>query len=87
MEPRDTRPEAAAARARALSRLDPARRLALLGAMISDVRALANAGLRARHPHASDEEIFALFLRRTIPEALVEPVLRRRAERRSTPSS
>lgn len=54
---RDTAPEMAARYDAMIRALPGARRLEIAASLTSGVRALAEAGLRSRHPGASDDEI------------------------------
>jgi len=54
---RDTAPEMEVRYQESLGRLSPAERLEVAVQLSSGVRALAEAGLRHRHPDASEEEL------------------------------
>jgi hypothetical protein len=54
---RDTAPEMEVRYQRSLGQLSPAERLEVAVQLSSGVRALAEAGLRHRHPDASEEEL------------------------------
>jgi hypothetical protein len=61
MLPRDTTPDAHEAQLRWLRRLTPSARVELAVAMSEDTRAVARAGIAARHPDYSSTEVaFAL---------------------------
>jgi hypothetical protein len=53
----DTHPEAMARYAERLRALGPAERLAIAAGLTQGVRALAEAGLRRRHPRAGADEL------------------------------
>jgi hypothetical protein len=53
----DTTREAAALQGDAIRRLAPERRLELALAMSEDIRLLAEAGIRSRHPEFSDQRV------------------------------
>jgi len=53
----DTTPEATARYLRWLRETPPAQKLERMARLVADGRALARAGLRARHPRADDAEI------------------------------
>jgi len=58
----DTSREALQAQRAAFRRMTPTQRLAIAAEMSDDVRALAEAGIRARHPEFSDEQIRAALV-------------------------
>lgn len=55
--PLDTSPDAAARQVDALRGMSPEERLWIAAAMSDDVRSLAEAGIRSRHPELSDGEV------------------------------
>lgn len=57
VRPRDTSNEAYRRQIDALRAIAPADRLRIADAMSSEVRALAEAGIRRRHPEASPAEV------------------------------
>ena len=58
---RDTTPESHAVQMNVYRRLGPARRARLAARLSEDVRELARAGIRARHPAYTEDEVeFAL---------------------------
>ena len=62
MRPRDTDARAEQVQLELLRRMSPEQRIALAVQMSEDVRALARAGIRARHPEYSDAQLrHALF--------------------------
>jgi hypothetical protein len=61
--PRDTTPAARACARDVLRQLSPAERLAIAEALSDDVRAVAEAGIRARRPGASETEVAATLAR------------------------
>ena len=63
VRPRDTTPGAHEAQVRWLQRLGPAGRVALASEMSEDVRELARAGIRARHPDYSAPQVAFALLR------------------------
>jgi hypothetical protein len=63
--PRDTTVESSEAQLDAYRRLGPARRARLAATLSADTRQLARAGIRARHPDYTDQEV-ELALRRLI---------------------
>jgi hypothetical protein len=75
---RDTTPEMAARYDAMIRALPGARRLELAASLSSGVRALAEAGLRSRHPTASETELrcrlAALLYGRAVAERLFEDV-------------
>lgn len=70
----DTRPDAERARLAAIRRMEPARRLREALDLSETVRAIALAGLRARHPGRTDLELVGLMLGRPlVPGGSVGP--------------
>lgn len=59
--PEDTSPEAFEVQLRIYREMSPARKLQQVNALIRASRRLAMAGLRERHPDASDEELKKRF--------------------------
>ena len=60
----DTSPQAAAVQRRLYRQMGPKRRLLLALSLCDEARAIAEAGIRARHPDYTDEEVReALFVR------------------------
>lgn len=60
--PLDTSPEAHEAQLRSLRRLTPSQRSDIAAQMSEDVRDIARAGIRSRHPNYTAEEVnFVLF--------------------------
>jgi hypothetical protein len=74
----DTSPAAAARYAERLRALGPAERLAIAAGLTQGVRALAEAGIRQRHPDADPEEVrrrlAALLYGRATAERLLGPL-------------
>ncbi len=74
----DTSPAAAARYAERLRALGPAERLAIAAGLTQGVRALAEAGIRQRHPGAGPEEVrrrlAALLYGRATAERLFGPL-------------
>lgn len=58
VRPRDTTPAAYEAQLRVYRRMSGAEKVALAAQLSEDVRAVAMAGIRARHPEYSDREIW-----------------------------
>jgi hypothetical protein len=57
MQPADTAPEAAARQREAFRAMTPERRVELAVEMSDQIRAIAESGIRARHPELSDREV------------------------------
>lgn len=76
--PSDTSPEAWERHLRALGRLTPEQRLAAAAAWSDDVRALAEAGIRSRHPEFGPDEVRAAMADILLGPALAEEVRRAR---------
>jgi len=58
----DTSREALRVQRAAFRRMTPAQRLAIAAEMSDEARALAEAGIRARHPEFSDDELRAALV-------------------------
>jgi hypothetical protein len=67
----DTTPAAEAALIRRARELSPAEKLELVAAMTRSLWGLAEAGVRSRHPAASDEEARRRLAARVLPPELV----------------
>ena len=63
MQPSDTTAEAAAVQRQVFAAMTGPQRLLATSAMAEEVRTIALAGLRTRHPDASDDEIRRQWLR------------------------
>ena len=63
--------------------MTPAQRAELTDAMSRDARELALAGLRMRHPQASEAALLDAYARLTLSPALAEAVVEERARRAS----
>ena len=57
MRPRDTTPDAHRRQLDGFRSMDPATRVRLAWAMSEEARAVSAAGIRARHPEYSDDEV------------------------------
>jgi hypothetical protein len=71
--PRDTSAEAWQLQVEALRRMSPEKRLAAGAAMSDEVRALVEAGIRARHPEYSATELRAAIARVMLDEGAPRP--------------
>jgi hypothetical protein len=65
--------------------MTPGERLARGLELMEDIRGLALAGVRARHPGLPEAEVFRLFLRLHLPASTADRVAAMRAARRSGP--
>ncbi|MEO8595606.1 MAG: hypothetical protein ABI759_19970 [Candidatus Solibacter sp.] len=74
MRPRDTSPEAWAFQMELMRRMTPAEKLQRTFEFSALVRAFGEAGLRRRHPDASDREIFLRSARLTLGAELYNKV-------------
>jgi len=79
MKARDTSAEAQARYVEALRRSSPEQRLAAAAAMSAEIRSLAEAGVRSRHPEYGPDEV-----RAAVAEILLGPQLARSARRART---
>jgi hypothetical protein len=70
MRPRDTSPEAWEVFLEANRRMSPAEKLTRVFEHSAFVRSLMMAGIRRRHPEASDREVFLRFARQTLGQEL-----------------
>ncbi|MEZ4366281.1 MAG: hypothetical protein R2939_08320 [Kofleriaceae bacterium] len=70
MRPADTTADAHAAQLAVYRRMTPAQRVAVAAAMSDDVRAIAIAGIAARHPAYTAADAEAAYLRLTLGESL-----------------
>lgn len=59
---RDTDPAAEAVQFRILAQMSPSQKLQLVDQAIRNANAATRMGLRARHPHASEEELHWRFM-------------------------
>jgi hypothetical protein len=80
--PRDTSADAQSRYIRALGEIGPERRLASAAALSDEVRALAEAGIRARHPEFGPAEI-----RSALADILLGPELAERVRRERRPAA
>ena len=80
--PADTSPEALRVQFEILRRLTPAQRIALVDDLTKLARGLAMAGLRQRHPEASEARIEELFFEMTLGPELAQSVLADRRVKR-----
>jgi hypothetical protein len=78
---RDTSPEAERVQIELLRRMTPARRLELVGELNRLARAFCFAGLRARMPGSTPQEIEHAFIRLTLGESLGRAVIAERKRR------
>jgi len=81
MRPADTDPAAAEVQLRLLRGFTPARRALLVDAMCRDMRSLAMAGLRQRHPGASPRHLLDALTRRLLADDLADAVIQERDRR------
>lgn len=70
MRPRDTTPAAHEAQLRCYRRMSGAERVALAAQLSEDVRAVAMAGIRSRHPEYSDREAWYALQRLLLGDEL-----------------
>lgn len=63
-----------------LRRMTPAQKLARLVALNRSVEQLARAGIRLRHPDATEREVKLLLARMWLDEATVDAIVKRLAE-------
>ena len=70
----DTSPEATRVQYELYRRMSPGRRLELVFDMCDTGRLLAIAGLRMRHPEATDEELKRLWAKQRLGDVLYERV-------------
>jgi hypothetical protein len=68
--PRDTSPAARLRHVGAIRELAPAERLRIADALSTEIRTLAEAGIRRRHPDASPEEVAQLLAERVLGREL-----------------
>ena len=74
MRPADTSPEAWQVFLDIQRRMSPGEKLARVFEHSAFVRSLVMAGIRRRHPNASDREVFLLFARQTLGDDLFRNV-------------
>ena len=70
MRPRDTTPAAHEAQLRCYRRMSGAERVAIAAQLSEDVRAVAMAGIRARHPGYGDREVWYALQRLLLGDEL-----------------
>jgi hypothetical protein len=68
--PRDTSPAARLRHVGAIRELAPAERLRIADALSTEIRTLAEAGIRRRHPDASSEDVAHLLAERVLGREL-----------------
>jgi hypothetical protein len=78
--PRDTSDLAHARQRDALREMSPTARVALAAALSDEVRALAAAGIRARRPGDSEEQVAAALMRIVLGRDLADAAHRVRAD-------
>lgn len=74
MRPADTTPDAHRIQADIYRRMSGAERLSLAFQITATVRDLAMAGVRARHPDYSDDQVFRAWARLTLGDDLTAAV-------------
>jgi hypothetical protein len=79
--PDDTSPDAHRVQRDVYLRLGGRGRLALMFRLNDEVRRLAMAGIRARHPDYTDAEAFEAHMRLVLGDALAEAIWRHRERR------
>ncbi|HWO22001.1 MAG TPA: hypothetical protein VNO30_24735 [Kofleriaceae bacterium] len=72
MRPRDTSPAAHEAQLRCYRRMSGAEKVALAAQLSEDVRAVARAGIRTRHPEYSDREVWYALQRLLLGDELFD---------------
>lgn len=72
MRPRDTTPAAHEAQLRCYRRMSGAQRVALAAQLSEDVRAVAMAGIRTRHPDYSQREVWYALQRLLLGDELFD---------------
>lgn len=80
--PADSSPDAVRVQFEILRRMTPAQRIAMVDDLTKLARDLAVAGLRRRHPQASDAQIEKLFFEMTLGPELAQRVLADRTLKR-----
>ena len=77
-QPRDTSPESHRRYIAALRRMTPEQRLVTAATMNAEIRTLAEAGVRSRHPQFGPEEVREALAERLLGRELAREVRRRR---------
>lgn len=76
----DTSAEARSVLVAGLRRMTPAQKLARLVALNRSVEQLARAGIRLRHPDATERQVKLMLARMWLDEATVDTIAKRLAE-------